>query len=127
MADYERSTSVSVAPEAAFEWLSDPANMPRYVATLTGARPAGAGLHVTAVVDGRGHEEGDATFSADQSSRRVKWGRLGHDYHGEIAVAADGAGSQVTLRLHTRSGADAAQIERALDETIANIRSALAG
>ncbi len=89
MAEYERSATVHATPAATYEYLADPRHMPEYVATMTQAqRSDRAHLHVTAEVEGR-HEEGDAMFRSDPSSRRLEWNREGHAYRGWLTVAGD--------------------------------------
>lgn len=127
MADYERSATIGATPAAAFDYLANPRHMPEYVDSMTQARAAaGDRLHVAADVQGR-HEEGDATFRADPASRRLEWGREGHDYHGWLTVGAgdDEDTSTVTIHLRTHDDSDAADVERSLSETLANIEAAV--
>ena|SRR2546426_3606067 len=126
MAEYERSATVHATPAATYEYLADPRHMPEYVATMTQAqRSDRAHLHVTAEVEGR-HEEGDAMFRSDPSSRRLEWGREGHAYRGWLTVAGDnGSTSTVTIHLETHDELDRAAVELALDATIANIQHSL--
>ena len=128
MADYEQSTSVHATPLAAYTYLADPRHMPEYVATMTQARPSTSGhLHVAADVEDR-HEEGEAMFRADPLTRRLEWGREGHDYQGWLSVG-DGGGdgeAKVTIHLRTRDDTDRALVEQSLAETLANIERAVA-
>jgi len=126
MAEYERSATVNATPAATYDYLADPRHMPDYVATMTQAqRSDGGHLHVAAEVEGR-HEEGDAMFRSDPVSRRLEWGREGHAYRGWLTVGGDdGPISTVTIHLETHDESDGAAIERALDETIANIQHSL--
>jgi uncharacterized membrane protein len=125
MADYERTVTVAAAADRTFEWLADPANMPRYVATMTAAVPTGVEtVHVAAEVQGR-HEEGDAHLSADRARRRLEWGGEGHGaYRGWLEVAETDGGSTVTVHIHAEhdSGDDAAVINRAFDETMQRMK-----
>jgi hypothetical protein len=126
MADYERSTMVNnVAPDAAFDYLSNPANMPSYIVGMTRAVPSGDGLNVSADVAGRGTEQGEAAFRADAGSRKLEWSRAGHDYRGELQVADAGGGSKITIKVHTHDDSDAEQTELSLQQTLANIQMAL--
>jgi hypothetical protein len=126
MRDFERTTSVAADPDEAFRFLADPSNLPGYVATMSAARPEGAGrLHVAADVQGR-HEEGDARFRADASSRRLEWGAEGSDgYRGWLQVAGAQGGASVTIHLSVPHDDDEAEINRVLDQTIANIQTRL--
>ena len=103
--------------------------MPDYIATMTGAGSVvGDHLHVSADVGGR-HEEGEAMFHGDPASRRLEWGREGHAYRGWLTVEGDDGAetSTVTIHLRTHDDAESEEVERALDETMANIERALAG
>jgi uncharacterized protein YndB with AHSA1/START domain len=127
MADFERSATIHAPADATYEYLADPRHMPEYVATMTLAQPSRGGhLHVAADVKGR-HEEGEAMFEADEAARRLEWGREGHEYHGWLAVTGltGAATSTVTIHLETHEQTDAAEVERALDETMANIERAV--
>ncbi len=65
-------------------------------------------------------------FRSDPSSRRLEWGREGHAYRGWLTVAGDnGSASRVTIHLETHDESDRAEVERALDDTLANIEQAL--
>ena len=126
MTDFERTATVASTPDDAFRFLSDPGNLPRYVAMMSAAQPEGRDrLHVAADVQGR-HEEGDARFRTDASARRVEWGGEGADgYGGWLQVVAAPAGSRITLHLHVQHDQDEAEINRTLDETVANIQRLL--
>ena len=136
MAAYERTVTVGVDADSAFRFLSDPANLPRYVATMVQAEPAGSGrMHVAADVEGR-HEESDARFHTDAASRRMEWsGREERGYRGWLEVhdggrgegseGGRGAGATVTVHLDAQHDDEAAEIDRALDETAANVKQLL--
>jgi uncharacterized protein YndB with AHSA1/START domain len=127
MAQYERSATIDAPPAATYDYLADPRHMPEYVATMTQARQSDRDhLHVAAEVEGR-HEEGEAMFRSDPSSRRLEWGREGHAYRGWLTVGGvdDESTSRVTIHLETHDESDPAEIERTLEETLANIRNAL--
>lgn len=127
MADFERSATIHASADATYQYLADPRHMPEYVATMTRAEASRGGhLHVAADVQGR-QEEGEAMFEVDEAARRLEWGREGHEYHGWLAVTGlTGAPtSTVTIHLETHEQTDAAEVERALDETMANIERAM--
>lgn len=127
MADFERSATIHASADATYQYLADPTHMPEYVATMTRAEASRGGhLHVAADVQGR-QEEGEAMFEVDEAARRLEWGREGHEYHGWLAVTGlTGAPtSTVTIHLETHEQTDAAEVERALDETMANIERAM--
>ena len=127
MAEYERTATVHAAPGATYAYLSDPRHLPDYVATMTQAeRSVGDHLHVAADVQGR-HEEGEAVFRADPLARRLEWGREGHDYRGWLTVAqgGDDRTSSITIHLRTHEESEGAEVERALEETMRRIETAL--
>lgn len=127
MPDFERSTTVSASPDAAFRALADVKNLPEYVATMTQADETGNEiLHVAADVDGR-HEEGNAAFRADPHDRRIEWGSEDSSgYHGSMQIAADGSGSSITIHLHVPHEGDETEINSVLDQTVSNIQHLLA-
>lgn len=128
MAEYEQSRSIAADPDATFQYLSDPANMPSYVSTMVRARPVeGDRVEVAAEVEGR-REEGDARLRADAGTRRIQWtGESGSAYQGWMQVApADAGSATVTIHLVTDDTSDASEIERALSETLTNIEERLA-
>jgi hypothetical protein len=125
MADYERSATIDAGPAEAYTYLADASNMPKYISLMTVATPTGmGGLRVAAEVQGR-HEEGDATFAADAGTRTLRWGSAGSDYNGWLSVAAGGSDDQskVTIHLHTNGTADGPEIERTIDDSLANIKA----
>jgi uncharacterized protein YndB with AHSA1/START domain len=126
MPDFERTATVAVSPEEAFRFLADPANLPRYVATMTAAQPEDGGrLHVAAEVQGR-HEEGEARFRSDPAQRRIEWGaEAGSGYGGWLQVSPSDGGSSVTIHLHVVHDQDRSEIDRVLDETAATIERLL--
>jgi hypothetical protein len=127
MTDYERTVSVAAGPDAAFESLTDPANLPRYVATMLSAEAAQDDtLHVAADVQGR-HEEGYARFTTDEARRRMDWAGPGDStYRGWLQVDPTDSGSSVWIHLEGTREEDDAEVARVLDETVANIKTLLA-
>jgi uncharacterized protein YndB with AHSA1/START domain len=129
MPDFERSITVPVDPDTAFDYVSDPRHLPEFVATMTGARrrpgQQKTELHVTAEVAGR-HEEGDTRFRADRWSKSVDWGSH-PDYRGTMRIERDGeAGSRISLHLRIRDPrGEHRQIERTMDETMAALAERL--
>ncbi|MFN8632012.1 MAG: SRPBCC family protein [Chloroflexota bacterium] len=124
MPDFERSQQIPIDADTAFEYVSNPRHLPEFVAMMSDARPGGTGaLHVTAEVNGR-HEEGEARFRADPSSRSLEWGGgNGSDYHGSMRFEPiDRRTSSAHLTLHTRDDNERRDIERALDQTMDNLR-----
>lgn len=122
MVDYERNVTVDAAPDAAFRFLADPSNLPRFVATMVLAEPEQEErLRVAAEVWGR-REEGAARVQVDASGRRMEWSGEGdRNYGGWLEVSEAGEGSSVTIHITAVSDEEEAEINRALDETAANI------
>jgi Polyketide cyclase / dehydrase and lipid transport len=129
MADFERTTTVGLGADAAFEILSDPRRLSEYAPTIEHLE--------TEVVDG--DPEGDpeptttggeteARFFADRRERMVEWEGPGTAYALSVRIAEGTAStSQVTIRLHTFDEPDGAEIERLLDGTARDIRRLLSG
>lgn len=128
MPEYERSETIESDPAAAYEFLANPRNLPKYVATMVMAEPESRDrLRVAAEVAGR-HEEGDARFHGDPARRRVEWGGTANGYHGWLEVAAAGDGrSRVTIHLTTSTDEESDEVERGLTQTLANIKGELRG
>lgn len=126
MVDFERTVSVDAAPDEAFRFLTDPDNLPRYVETMISAEPGEGGrLRVAADVQGR-HEEGEARLRVDEAKRRMEWaGDGGSVYRGWLEVGAAGTGSSVTIHIEGARDDERTEIERALDQTAANIQRML--
>lgn len=125
MGDFTGSTTVDVSASALFDYLSSVRNLPRYFTGMTSAEPGdGEEVHTTAKLpDGR-EVEGDAWFRVDDGAQRIEWGSEGpNDYHGYVDVTASGDGSQVEVHLHTTRVDDGdADVERGIQETLANIK-----
>ncbi len=123
MPDFERSQQLPVDADTAFEYVADPRNLPEFVAMMSDARPAGgASLHVSAEVNGR-HEEGEVPFRADPGGRRLEWGEGGSDYHGSLEIRPlTSRTSAARLALHTPDDTERRDVERAIDQTMDNLR-----
>jgi uncharacterized membrane protein len=134
MGDYEASTTVDVASNVLFEYLSDLEHLPEYLPQLTEVRPAGQApegerVEVQAVIhpdgDGEREVEGEAWIEVVEDGKKLRWGAPEpHEYHGELDIdfVADGT-STVTVRLHTEH-ADGPSVEDALQRTLSGIKSA---
>lgn len=128
MPEFERSETIESDPAAAYAFLADPRNLPKYVATMVLAEPQSRDrLRVAAEVAGR-HEEGDASFHGDATRRRVEWGGTASGYRGWLDVAPAGDGrSRVTIHLTTTTDDESDDVDRALTETLANLKAELRG
>ena len=134
MAEFERTTTVGVGADAAFDFFADPQRITDYVPTMA---------HVeTIVVDGEESARAGPRRDAATGTRRgSSWtGRRGAssgaapapDYAGSITVAQGTASTcQVTVRLHTRDDVDVAgrraDAGRGAPEHPAGRRRALSG
>jgi hypothetical protein len=128
MAEFERTTTVGMGADAAFEILADPRRLPEYAPTVR---------HVdTTVVDGEPDDDApgegpgetaQARFLADREARRVEWALPNTDYEGSVVVAAGTTStSQVTIRVRTGDDGGDGELERMLDEMLRNLRRLLA-
>ena len=125
MPDYERSATISASPDEVYDYVSTPRNMAAYVSTMRSADPLpGHRLRVAAEVAGR-REEGEAEFAADPAARRIDWhGSNRNGYRGWLAVAPSGANAAVvTIHLSTETGDEGDGIEKAIIDTLSNIRA----
>ncbi len=128
MADFTGTTTVSVAPQAAFDYLSAVGNLPRYFARMTSAQPGnGAEVRTTATMPDGTAVQGDAWFTVQAEERRIEWGSEGpSEYAGKLQVTPSGAGSRVNVQLHTtRAPAGDGDVQDGVDETLAKIKEQL--
>ena len=79
MADYERSTTVKASADEAFEWLSNPANMPSYTPMMKSAEKTERGVRVTAKGPGDKTTVRDVRFDVDKRARHFEWHPEGSD------------------------------------------------
>lgn len=129
MPEFERSETIDASPVETYRFVSDPRNLPKYVATMVMAQPQSKDmLRVAAEVSGR-HEEGDARFKGDEHRRRIEWGGTANGYSGWLQVDPDrdGGRARVTIHLTTATEDERDEIERALDETLNRIKGELRG
>jgi hypothetical protein len=127
LTDLEKTFFVMTSADRAFDRLSDPVRLPEYVPTIR--------LEESTAVEGELDLDVDlaeragaaqAGFTADRATRRIDWGAPGPAYGGSIEISAGTASTAtVTLRLHTRADADAAEVTRMFEQSIADIRRLL--
>ena len=100
MADFNSSISVNASQQDVFAFVSDVANLPKYLPTVKNAH-ALDGERIS--VQGRA---GDDTYNQDgffrtMNNNRLEWGSDGDkDYHGSMDIAGEGEMSTVTVQLH---------------------------
>lgn len=127
MAELERTFTVMAGADAAFEVLADPVRLPDYVPTLRldDSTAVDGELDVDATLAERDGAP-EAGFTADRRTRHMAWGEPSGPYGGSIDVAPGTTStSTVTIRLRTRDDADAAEVERIVDQAAGNIRRLL--
>ena len=130
MSTYSRETKVTIDEKAAYAYLSDVQNLPKYFPMITAAEEkSGDEVATTAVIEPPGEEKqtvhGTAWFKHDDAASKITWGSEGpNDYHGEIDVDADGTdASTVRFTLHTESSHPG--IEEQIDATLSTIKQQL--
>jgi len=127
MPDFEREVTVPTDPDETFHYLSQPENLPHYIAGMTEAEPeSGNRLHVAARIEGR-NEEGEAKFQVDRGAYRLEWGAAETGgYHGWLQVEPASTGASVIIHLHVPDDSNAVKTNRILAETTSNIERILA-
>ncbi len=134
MGDYERSTTVSVAPARLFDYLADLTHLPSYLPRLTSVTPQGGDKYqVSAHIDppdGPARDvEGEAWMKVKEAGRTLSWGSTGpNHYRGELDVdpGDDDGSSKLTVRIHTER-VEGDSIDSGLEETLAGLRRAVEG
>ncbi|MGK2851993.1 MAG: hypothetical protein ACSLFN_13925 [Candidatus Limnocylindrales bacterium] len=120
---------MTTGADRAFDYLSDPVRLPEYVSTmrLEDSTAVEGELDVDADLKGRDGAPA-AGFVADRATRRIVWGLPDSGYGGSIEITPGTTNtSGVVLRLHTRDDADAAEVSRIFEQTVASIRRVLSG
>ena len=136
MGDHTAAATVEAEPDAVYSYLADVSHLPDYFPMMTAAEkvPGEDAVRTTAVLepeeDGRDEDEGERTvhgeawFRTSDDERRIEWGSEGSsDYHGEIRVEPDGAGSRISLLVHTHEdheGIDES-LGRSLDSIVTKV------
>ncbi len=125
MADFERSLTVGVTADAAFEYLADPANVAEYVGPISLLESiAIEGDPSEIAASDEADDAAEARFLADTKARRVDWGRDG--YSGSITVESiTPSMSTIAIRLHVRDTADPDAVTAMLDQTARTIQRVL--
>ena len=125
MADFERSLTVGVTADAAFEYLADPANVAEYVGPISLLESiAIEGDPSEIAASDEADDAAEATFLADTKARRVDWGR--GSYTGSMTVESiTPSMSTIAIRLHVRDTADPDAVTAMLDQTARTIQRVL--
>ena len=114
MPEYTDRIDVSAPPDAVFQFVSDIANLPKYLPTVHQAHSQ-PGERVGVQGKANGHPyNSDGWFKVDQAGRTMTWGSDGeNDYSGKMAVLDMDSGSQVECSLRFTPTAD---IKEAMDK-----------
>ncbi len=114
MPDYSDHIDVAAPADAVFAFISDIANLPKYLPTVHGAHSHGVDR---VEVDGQanGHQYASTGwFKADSEARQMSWGSDGqNDYAGKMAVTGDGSAAQVTCTLRF---SPTGEVKQSMDE-----------
>ncbi len=145
MAHHEVSTTVDVAPNILFDYLSDLQHLPDYLPRLTGVHPTAPlpaeaqgmearrpdqpvhhEVEVTADEPSGETVRSEAWIDVVEENRTLRWGVPdSSDYHGELEVdfVADGT-SRLTIRLDTAHPATP-EIDEELHRALDGIKASL--
>ena len=141
MSDYQHTVTVNSPPDTIFDFVSDVANLPKYLPTTTSAEPQGTDrVRVKGEVAGHAYDA-DGYFRITDSVRRIEWGADGdRKYAGWLQVEGgdspiatdDAARARVTVHLTfgaRQGGTDAsdADVQRGLEASLQSIKNILEG
>ncbi|HEY0867651.1 MAG TPA: hypothetical protein VGE01_09735 [Fimbriimonas sp.] len=140
--EYQGRLHVGVGAKTAFDFLSNPDNVPRYVPAMARARVDETGnIHVEGDCPAE-HFTGGAVWRVDRDLMRIHWDSQANvDYRGRIEVQGDERESDIHLVVSLEPGPDHATNERyrrllrepngslqeMLDDSLQAIRSELEG
>ncbi|MCK8782938.1 SRPBCC family protein [Roseomonas sp. NAR14] len=130
MAEYTSRIAIDRPAGAVFGFVSEVANMPRFLPTVRRATAQGPGR---VVMEGESHGHSyraDGWIEADAAARRLRWGSDGeHDYAGTLDVhQRGGSHSDVEVRLHlTAPGRDFPReaVQAELEEAMQRLKQTL--
>jgi len=130
MADYCSSIDIPVPSERAFAFVSDVANLPRYVPTTQRANANAGHVHVEGVSHGASYAN-DGQLYVDAERRLMRWGSGERAYRGELSVSEANEGvSHVEIKLHFSEGhghvPPPEEVEQSLQESLERLRQELA-
>jgi hypothetical protein len=114
MPEYTDRIDVSASPEAVFRFVSDVANLPKYLPTVQHAKPqSGERVEVEGEANGH-HYASDGWFKTDAASKTMSWGSDGeNDYSGRMTVS--GSGNQATVECALKF-TPKPEVKQAMDE-----------
>ncbi len=130
MAEPVRDTVVGMEADELFAFLSDIENLPTYFSRMKEASPAeGEAVHVVATSPDGEERRGEAWFRVLRDAHRLEWGSEGpNDYSGALDLdPLDGDRCKVTVSVHTVRVGASEEVDRSLEETLANIEAAARG
>jgi len=116
MPDYEHSLAIEASPDAVFDFVSDIANLPKYLPTTHKAE-AQPGGRVRVQGEAGGHAyDSDGYFRLDAPNRRMEWGSDGENrYLGWLEI--DGAADECEVTVHLTFQPKPEQSERMDEQT----------
>ena len=99
MPDYEHSLTVEASPDAVFDFVSDVANLPKYLPTTHSAEAQPGGrVRVQGEAGGRAYDS-DGYFRVDKPNYRLEWGSDGENrYLGWLEI--DGMDDECEVTVH---------------------------
>ena len=140
MAEYETSLPINAPPDAVFDFVADPHNMPKYLPTTHHADMQGEGrVHLQGEVKGNAYDA-DGWIRLDRTEYRMEWGADGErQYRGWMEIEGAGDQSLVTVhlsftpsphesaRMTEDAGSPDEAIERGLVASLISIRNLVNG
>ncbi|HMV51966.1 MAG TPA: SRPBCC family protein [Blastocatellia bacterium] len=101
MHEYHQSKTIQVSADKVFSFVSDIKNLPKYLPTVTGARPQqGERIRIQGEAAGH-HYDSDGYFRVDDANRRLEWGSDGeNNYSGWLEVREGNNQSSSELTVH---------------------------
>jgi uncharacterized protein YndB with AHSA1/START domain len=134
--DFESSLSMNASPEQVFDFISDIANLPKYLPTTKSAQPQGP-ERVRVQGEANGHKyDGDGYLRPNKDALRLEWGADEGYYNGWMQVEKSGNGSSVKVHISFRgappgrSEEDAPppeQVQEGLDKSLQSIQNFVEG
>jgi hypothetical protein len=124
--DHEADARVRVTAQQLFDYVSDVANMPKYLPRMRTAEQNGDLLHVSGKLDGGEEVARDVELKIDQENHTLTWSSTKHGYHGHLTVVGYGVNSALAVTVSTEHG-DPRVIQQGVEETVATIKKQVEG